>query len=204
MPDTAERIGLLERAVAHRDGALRLAESNLRSLESRDAEIASRAATEERAIELAGLCVTEKVRVKEDIEELATLALRAVFGDKYRFELAVEQGADGVVSGLSPTIWEWDDADSPTEFGGGVSNVASLAVRTVFVLLDRDMSPIMVLDEPNVNLDVPKWERFVAFMDDLVSGVGAQVLIVTHAGVGLPQTFKVTRPRASSVVEEVA
>ena len=157
-----------------------------------------------RAVELAKLCVSERGKVKDDIEALATDMLKALFGDHYSFEFqAVIDKKDGTLTGLRPLVFEYDDGDDPAEFGGGVCNITSLAIRTVFVLLKQELTPVLILDEPNTNLDAEKWDAWVAFMQDLCKDVDLQIIAVTHSDALFPTTYRVTKPSKRSIVERV-
>lgn len=154
------------------------------------------------AIELCKLSLKDRTKVKEDIEQLATLMLQALFDEDHRFEF-VPVHDNEVLVGLKPQIYHFDTPNEPRKFGGGVRNVVSFAVRMLFVVLKKELSPIMILDEPFVNLDHEKWQKLIAFIEDLQRDLQIQIIMVTHSGNEFPQTFEVRKPNKISIVKEL-
>ena len=155
------------------------------------------------AIELCALSLKERSKIKEDIEELATLILHALFDENYRFAFDAVYDEDGLLVGLKPQIYHFEVGDDPKNYGGGVRNIVSFAVRLLFVWLGKGLAPILVLDEPFVNLDKAKWEKIVKFLEDLQRDLQIQVIMITHSGTEFPQTFVVRKPNKVSIVEAV-
>jgi DNA repair exonuclease SbcCD ATPase subunit len=148
------------------------------------------------------MCVEEQVNVKEDIDQLSTLFLQAMFDETYSFKYEpVEK--EGILVGLRPTVYECGVPKAPKKQGGGCQNVLSLANRLVFVLLNSKLSPVVFLDEWGTNLDAPKWDQLVPVLQELRKKTKFQFGVISHSGTKFPQTFLVTRPSKVSKVVEV-
>ena len=66
--------------------------------------------------------------------------------------------------------------------GGGVLAVACFALRlSVLYLTKQSVRPIMILDEPFVQLSVEYRERMAALLEELSDRFGFQFIMVTHS-----------------------
>lgn len=169
-----------------------------------------------RAIELCTACIDQQIDAKAHIERIATALLNTVmqgvhqdsqaYGNPpvYEFLLEPVEGDGGVVTGLKPMIVKDGNMDEPKNYGGGVRNLASFAIRLIYLLLNPKLSQVLILDEPMVNLSPAAWRHVVRFMEDLQKDVNLQVLAITHSGASFPKTYRVFREGDTSIVREVS
>ncbi len=76
------------------------------------------------------------------------------------------------------------------------------AIQLAFLLIRKDLSPVMILDEPFINLDRVRWELLIEFLQDLQRDISFQLICVTNESIKFPQTFEVTKPGKVSIVVE--
>ena len=113
------------------------------------------------------------------IGNLATLAIRSVFDDRYtcyikfvrrrgKREADIIIDKDGIIM---------DDVLEET--GGGVADLTSLALKIACWSIQKNR-PLFILDEPFRNVSEDKQERCFQFLKELSSELGIQFIIVTH------------------------
>ena len=145
------------------------------------------------AIQLCRLCAQDQVAVVPHLEALTTEALRVVKADdSYGFAYQPELDSDDNVVGLVPCLIEGEEVYPVSSTGGGALNIVSVLKRLLFTLLRPDLNPVILLDEPNANLDDESWPRWVAFMERLAE-MGLQVVLVTHASTDFPTQWRIQR-----------
>lgn len=166
----------------------------------------------EKAISLCRACIDEQADAKRHVENIATALLNGVMqgvhefyeltGEKPTYEFILEQVQDdaGAVVGLKPMIIKNGIADEPKNFGGGVQNLVSFAIRLIYVLLNPGVSQTLILDEPMTNLSPKAWRFVVRFLEDLQRDLGLQVIAITHSGAQFPNTWVVYREGDTSYV----
>lgn len=133
-----------------------------------------------KALILAEKCLASQVVVKSSIEQLVTALLTAVFDEPIEFVFTEKLDAIGDVVGLSPTITRRGRAYPYSRQGGGLSNLMGFGIRLSYMLLIQQGSPVLLLDEPNINLDRDKWRRLIEFVEDLTSNIDLQILMISH------------------------
>lgn len=164
------------------------------------------------AINLCRICLDEQANAKQHVENIASALLNGVMqgvhefyeltGDKpeYEFKLeAVTDEAEAVV-GFKPMIYKNGIADEPKNFGGGVQNLVSFAIRLIYLLLNPNITQTLILDEPMTNLSPKAWKFVVRFLEDLQKDMGLQVIAITHSGAQFPSTWIVWREGDTSYV----
>ena len=158
----------------------------------------------EEAASLCEACITQSLDVKEYIEQQVTILLQQVFGEAYSFHFEPVYAENGVsLKGLRPRIQEGDVIDDPKNHGDGIRNVVSFALRLTFLILNRHISKVIVLDEPLVNLNEEKWQYIVEFLNELQTYFDIQIIIITHARAEFPTLYEVSRPSKISLVRQV-
>jgi ABC-type glutathione transport system ATPase component len=201
-----ERSQSIDAALMSRQRTLADLHHSSKTWEKRILEIENQITDIQQAVDLAKLCLRERSKIKEDIEQLATLMLQAIFDDSYTFELRpvyADDNPENALVGLKPLILENGVADEPKNYGGGARNIVGFAVQLAFLLVRKDLSPVMILDEPFINLSKTKWDKLIQFIEDLQQDIDFQLIMITHSGIQLPQTFEVLKPAKVSVVTEV-
>jgi ABC-type glutathione transport system ATPase component len=167
-----------------------------------------------RAIELCMACIDQQVDAKTHIEKIATALLNTVmqgvhqdsqaFGQPPVYEFVFDAVEDnGIVTGLKPMIIKDGNKDEPKSYGGGVRNLASFAIRLIYVLLNPTLSQVLILDEPMVNLSPAAWRHVVRFIEDLQKDIGLQIIAITHSGASFPKSYRVSREGDTSIVREL-
>lgn len=191
---------------------IRLLLQKLDSAESTLSRATAAKAAEEREIELMRstielyrICGSQRAEAIEKIEQLATLFLQAMFDDTYEFKFVPVLNDNGVISGYKPMIYESGTPCEPRKNGGGAVNIVSFALRLVAVLRNPQLSPVIWMDEPLANMDIPKWGKFVELLKSLQEHMDFQFGIITHPGAGerFGATYEVRRPNHQSTVARV-
>lgn len=164
------------------------------------------------AIRLCNFCLEEQSKVKTYIERLTTDFLNAVIGeaslssgfDKSPFKFILEPVIkDGLCVGFKPMVQEGDVIEALAECGVGVGNVVSFAIRLVFILLNPQLSQIIIGDEMMVNLNDVVWKHLLRFLEDLQKTLPLQLVLITHSGADFPNTIRVYKKGDTSYVEVV-
>jgi len=120
-------------------------------------------------------------RVRGFIEDVVTLALSAVYGSEYKFELEYDAKRNQVEA--TPWITISGERRSPREeLGGGVLDVASLALRmALWAIMEPRPSSTFLLDEPSKFLDADRQPDFGRMLVELADTLGVQFVVVTHS-----------------------
>jgi DNA repair exonuclease SbcCD ATPase subunit len=115
------------------------------------------------------------------ISELVSLALEAVFPSPYKMVLKFETRRNRSEADL---LFQDGDGNllSPMEaVGGGVVDVAALALRIALWSLKRPRPrAVMIMDEPLRFLSSDLQDRASRMLKEISSKIGIQFLIVTH------------------------
>ena len=164
------------------------------------------------SVNLCRACIQEQSSARVHIERIATALLNGVMqgvhefydltGERptYEFKLEVVEDESGATVGLKPMIIKNDIADEPQNYGGGVLNLVSFALRLVYVLLNPNLSQVLILDEPMTNLSPKGWRFVVRFLEDLQRDFPLQIIAITHSGAQFPKTWYVWREGDCSYV----
>jgi DNA repair ATPase RecN len=118
--------------------------------------------------------------VVDVIEDLVTLALRAVLDESYSFELELEVARNA--ASATPYVVINGQRYSPRgELGGTVVDVISLALRmAMWALSSPQPAGVFILDEPGKHISRDKQERFGRLIKQLSDLLDVQFLIVSH------------------------
>lgn len=156
------------------------------------------------AIALADVCIQRQADVKKHIETLASALLTHVFQEPIKFMLEQVTDSDGNLTGLTPMIVEEGVARPYAKQGGGATNLMSFAIRIACLLLKPELSPVLFLDEPNVNMDVDKQERLVEFLLDLVNHHPLQIIAVTHGQHVFQEVYRFSKTGGKTKIKKVS
>jgi len=173
-----EHTELATKKTAERDLLTRQLESVEKEIEAARA----RALQKERAREVVDrvLLLTQS-EVGKFVEDVVSLALSTVYGDKYSFEL--EFGVRRNQPEVIPWILKDGDRFSPREeVGGGVLDVASLAARlALWALTNPRTSPVFILDEPGRFLSQDKQRAFGQMLKAMSENLNIQIIMISHS-----------------------
>ena len=120
-------------------------------------------------------------QIKSFIEEVVTLALSAVYGDEYAFEL--EYIVKRNQSEANLWIVRNGIRFSPKEeVGGGINDVTSFALRLAnWALMSPRPAGVFILDEPTKFLSVDLQPRFGELLKEVKNLLDVQIIISTHS-----------------------
>lgn len=134
--------------------------------------------------------------LKEDIERLVSHGLTSVFDEPMQFKVTTRllRGASSVEFTLVS-----NEVERPVlgSHGGGVAQVVGFVLRVVVTMLNRQLRPVLFLDEPFSQVSAEYRPRLAAFVRELVDSTPLQIVMVTH-DTDLPEVADV-RYRFSSV-----
>jgi ABC-type Mn2+/Zn2+ transport system ATPase subunit len=99
------------------------------------------------------VCQVIQQKVHDQIAEVVSMCLQAVFEDPYEFRIRFDKKR-GRTEAVLTFIRDGIELDDPlNEIGGGVIDVASLALRLAAILLSRPIKRrLVILDEPFSNI----------------------------------------------------
>ena len=181
-----------------------LEQSRLRKAQDSLADLTNRITLHLEAISLCEKCLEEQSDIRKYIEEQVTALLQKVFSYSYSFQFLAILREDGVsLKGLKPQVVKDGVADDPKTYGGGVQNVVSFALRLIYLLFTKRLSKVLILDEPLLNLNEEKWVPLLEFIVDLQKHFKVQIIVITHADVEFPTTYKVYRSGKTSFAEQL-
>lgn len=142
---------------------------------------AEQEATVEARTIVQGIAQTLQQRAHSQIARVVSLCLESVFEDPYEFQIRFEQKR-GKTEAKLVFVRGGLELDEPmAEVGGGVLDVASLALRVACVLLSRPPKRrLLVLDEPWKNIrGQGNRQRTREMLSRLASEMGIQFVINT-------------------------
>jgi len=119
-------------------------------------------------------------QIEEKLSGLVSTALKVVFGEKYTFKIKFD-----IKRGQSEIYLLFVDKNgeeySPlAESGGGVVDVAALALRMSLLSLEGKSDPVMILDEPFRFVSKDNLPKVIKFLIEIQKGLGFQFIIVTQ------------------------
>lgn len=167
----------------------------------------------EAAVDLCRACLQEQAEAKAYAENIVTALLDGVMrgvhdyyelsgeAPEYKFSFDYVTDDTGTIVGFKPMIYKNGVGDDPSNYGGGVQNLASFALRLVYLLLNPSLSQVLIMDEPMTNLSPKAWKFVVRFLQDLQADLSLQVIAITHSGAQFPRTWTVWREGQTSYVK---
>ena len=188
---------------AHAEGRLLTAEA-----EKAKAEQDATALDSAQQTVIAALMATQQ-DAKEQIEEIVSLLLKAVFGDEHAFEIEYTKRRDN-----SEADFFWTVNGERREFvkslpnPGGVSDVCSLGLRiALWALASPRTAPLLLCDEPIKYLHSEEAVcRLGTALKSISEELKLQVIFVgqddSFSAVA-DKTYRVTKQRGESIVEEM-
>lgn len=121
-------------------------------------------------------------KIKEGFENIVSYALRSVFNQDYKFILNFDKR--GNLSELDFNIFapERTEAGDPLDSsGGGVLDIASLALRIALLELSKPKIPgMIVLDESFKHVSSAYLANCSKFLTNINKKINRQIILVTH------------------------
>lgn len=135
---------------------------------------------------LSSIAETRQQALHQRVETLVTQGLRVIFGDDLSFHLVPAMRAKTPVTDLIVRSSTPDgvtlDTDVLDARGGGLAAIVGFLLRLIHLLLRPGGGPvILVLDETFAHVSAEYEPRLAAFLRELVSRTGAQIILVTHS-----------------------
>jgi DNA repair exonuclease SbcCD ATPase subunit len=125
-----------------------------------------------------------RTQILEHIQNTVSAALYAVFGEGYKFQIAMKTIGNQpaaewqVVSSYGDTEVVSDPENSR---GGGIVDVVSLALRLAMLeLLRPKPEGILMLDEPGKMISQQYAPNLAYFLKQYAAKMGRQILLITH------------------------
>jgi DNA repair exonuclease SbcCD ATPase subunit len=120
---------------------------------------------------------------REMFDDLATRALRDIFGDEFSFRLV--PGETGGQVTLEPVIrseYDGEVIETPVleARGGGMAVVVGFVLQLVMVLLTPAARKILFLDEPFVFVSESFIDRLAEWIARVSRSRGVQIVMITH------------------------
>lgn len=169
------------------------------------AELERQIEVKEQAVLLCKACIDSEQSVVDYLNNLVTSVLSVAFNKPVRFVLAKVTDDNGLLTGLQPMIDTgdgYDEFEPASEAGDGYQAVASFALRIGFLLLNQELTPIMIYDEPLKTVNPVVWQRLIDFLNELSKLMDFQFIVVTHVPCGFPLTYRVSKNGVFSVLEK--
>jgi DNA repair exonuclease SbcCD ATPase subunit len=118
----------------------------------------------------------EKIRFR--LEDIINLALTAVFGTRYRFEIKFEMKRGQTEASL--VVYEGENELDPMEAnGGGLLDILSFTLRIALLIISKNRR-VLILDEPMKFVSADRRETCYALMERLSHELDIQIIAVTH------------------------
>lgn len=144
----------------------------------------------------------EKIRYR--LEDIVNLALTAVFGTKYRFEIRFEAKRGQTEAEL--LLFDGENELDPTESnGGGLCDVLSFALRVALLIISKNRK-VLILDEPMKFVSRDLKQACYGIMKKLSEELHIQIIAVTHEDVFIEiadTVFKVQQKEGVSWVQNL-
>jgi DNA repair exonuclease SbcCD ATPase subunit len=116
--------------------------------------------------------------VVKELNDICTLGLQATFGEEYSFEVEISESTRPQCTFY--VLKGTEKFEPKFETGGGIVDILAICTRIALWSLKRT-SPVIILDEPLKALKpVERQEAAIALLQQLVSGLGLQFIVVTH------------------------
>jgi len=149
------------------------------------------------AILLATAALKSQEDSKTHIETLVTSLMTYVMGEPLALKFEEKLSPEEEVVGLIPFLI-WAETSLPySQQGGGATNLMSFGIRLACLLLQRDLNPLLLLDEPSMNLDLDRWDRLIEFIEDLASKTGIQIIMISHTPASFTSVYKFKKTKTS-------
>lgn len=156
-----------------------LAES-LASLQKDQAFLEEKSTFIEEAVQYAQAVAKQtQEQVKFQLEDIVNLALKAVYGSVYRFEIEfnLKRGNSEALLVLWKSSQRFEDPMGST--GGGVCDILSFSLRIALLAISKNMKTL-IMDEPLKFISKDVKEDAIEIIKRICTDLGVQIICVTH------------------------
>jgi DNA repair exonuclease SbcCD ATPase subunit len=118
-------------------------------------------------------------KVKFQLEDIVNLALKAVYGDAYRFEMEFNLKRGN--SEASIVLWKGQQRieDPMGSCGGGVCDILSFALRIALLVISKN-DRVLIMDEPFKFISADVKQDAIEIIKRISKDLGVQIICVTH------------------------
>ena len=157
----------------------KLLKERLRELEkSRDDLHNSLLCLEESKALVQNLVKNIQEKIGEYVSHVVSLALDIVFPKTYQFKVKFLQRKNKIECDF--ILIRGNEEISPLDSGGGVVDIVSFALRTIFWSLSK-YRPVLILDEPFRNVSTDLQFNCGEMLKTLSNELGLQILLISHS-----------------------
>lgn len=199
-------IAFYQRKVAELEGRRSLMQEQVKDLknERESASVHMENCNKARVItQIVAASVQKKIEFH--ISNLVSMALSAVFPDPYKFELKYTIRRNKTEADLVFTKRGKEITDILSAGGGGVGDIASLALRVAAWSLKKNR-PVLFLDEPTKFLHDPAYqEKASIVIKEISDKVGLQIIMISDQKemvAAADKVFRIGNDQGKSFVEE--
>jgi DNA repair exonuclease SbcCD ATPase subunit len=156
-----------------------LAES-LSSLQEEKTTLEGRTLFIDEAVQFAQIIAKEtQEQVKFQLEDIVNLALKAVYGDIYRFEIEfnLKRGNSEALLVLWKGGRRFEDPMGST--GGGVCDILSFALRIALLVISKNRK-VLIMDEPLKNISKDVKGDAIEIIKRICTDLNVQIICITH------------------------
>lgn len=175
------------------------------TLSTLEAEISN---TEEAAVVIGAVETAQQDQLKKKLERLVSYALTVIFERPYRFVVEFDQRGH-----QTDVTFKVEDEFGNTQsvkdaHGGGILVVVAYILRAIVMMSAQPkLLPIMIDDEPFVQVSSEYRDRLVEFLQRFAESADVQLLLVTHnqelQDIG-DRRYRFTLVRGKTHVEDIS
>jgi len=133
---------------------------------------------EESKILVQNLVKSIQEKISEYVSHVVSLALDIVFPKTYQFKVKFLQRKNKIECEF--ILIRENEEISPLDSGGGVVDIVSFALRTIFWSLSKYRS-VLILDEPFRNVSTDLQFNCGEMLKTLSNELGLQILLISHS-----------------------
>ena len=157
----------------------KLIEERLKELEKVKSDLNDKLlCLEESKVLVQNLVKNIQEKIGEYISHVVSLALDIVFPKVYQFKVKFLQRKNKIECDF--ILVRENEEISPLDSGGGVVDIVSFALRTIFWSLSK-YRPVLILDEPFRNVSTDLQFNCGEMLKTLSSELGLQILLISHS-----------------------
>ena len=148
-------------------------------IEKEKDEVTKRSNMLKSTLNFCNLCIASRLEIKENVEDIINELLSSVFGQTYKFEYCPII-KNNVAVGLERVLYKHNQVVDPVKDGGGVQNIIAFGHMIAYLLLNPDLSPVMILDEPMNNVSQDNWSKIILKLKELSKLFNIQFGFISH------------------------